>query len=160
MKLSGLEITFWTCICAVAYNYVGYPLVLFALSVLSQAKSDFHFLLRRAGRRQSRPPEYVPRVAVLISVYNEEPVILAKVKNTLELDYPEAQFEVFVGLDAPTDSTAEILSPLQCGPLRVVHFPERQGKLKVLSSQTPIRRLNEIVFATWCVILPIPWLVR
>ena len=134
MKLSGLEITFWTCICAVAYNYVGYPLVLFALSVLSQAKSDFHFLLRRAGRRQSRPPEYVPRVAVLISVYNEEPVILAKVKNTLELDYPEAQFEVFVGLDAPTDSTAEILSPLQCGPLRVVHFPERQGKLKVLSS--------------------------
>jgi cellulose synthase/poly-beta-1,6-N-acetylglucosamine synthase-like glycosyltransferase len=134
MKLSGLEIIFWTCICAVVYNYIGYPLVLFALSVLSQAKSDFRFLLRRAGRRQSRPPEYVPRVAVLISVYNEESVILAKVKNTLELDYPEAQFEILIGLDAPTDSTAEILSRLQCGSLRVVHFPERRGKLKVLTS--------------------------
>lgn len=134
MKLFGLEIIFWTCICAVAYNYVGYPLVLFALSVLSQAKSDFRFLLRRTGRRQSRPTEYAPRVAVLISVYNEESVILAKVKNSLELDYPEGQFEILIGLDAPTDSTAEILSRLQCGPLRVVHFPERRGKLKVLTS--------------------------
>src|SRR6266581_2920889 len=134
MKLSAIEIIFWTCICAVAYNYVGYPLVLFALSVLSQAKSDFRFLLSRAGRRQSRSAEYVPQVAVLISVYNEESVILAKVKNTLELDYPEGQIEILIGLDAPTDSTAEILSRLQCGSLRVVHFPERQGKLKVLSS--------------------------
>src|SRR6266705_5618528 len=104
MKLSALEIIFWTCICAVAYNYVGYPLVLFALSVLSQAKSDFRFLLSRAGRRQSRSAEYVPQVAVLISVYNEESVILAKVKNTLELDYPEGQIEILIGLDAPTDS--------------------------------------------------------
>ena len=134
MKLSGLEIIFWTCVCAVGYNYIGYPLVLFAFSVLSQARSDFRFLLRRTGRRQYRQREHVPRVAILISVYNEEAVILAKVKNSLELDYPEEQLEILIGLDAPTDSTAEILSRLRSGPLYVIHFPERRGKLKVLAS--------------------------
>lgn len=134
MKLSGLEIIFWTCICAVAYNYIGYPLVLFALSVLSQAKSDLRFLLRREGRRQSPREEYLPRVAVLISVYNEESVIVAKAKNSLELDYPEGQMEILFGLDAPTDSTGEILSRIQSATLRLVHFSERRGKLRVLAS--------------------------
>src|ERR1041384_1222985 len=113
MKLYAMEIIFWVCVCAVAYNYVGYPLVLFTLSVLSQAKSDLRFLLRREGRRQSPREEYLPRVAVLLSVYNEEAVIVAKMKNSLELDYPEGRFEIFVGLDAPTDSTAEILRRMQ-----------------------------------------------
>src|SRR5437660_1041639 len=134
MRFSSLEFVFWMCICAVAYNYVGYPLVLFTFSVLSQAKSDLYFLLRRAGRRQSRPPEYTPRVAVIVSVYNEEVVILKKVRNSLDLDYPEEQMEILIGLDAPTDSTAEILSRVPSKRLRVVHFPERGGKLKVLSS--------------------------
>ncbi|HKW34571.1 MAG TPA: glycosyltransferase family 2 protein [Candidatus Acidoferrum sp.] len=134
MKLSGMALIFWTCIFAVAYNYVGYPLVLFALSVLSQAKSDLSFLLRRTARRQSLSLEHLPPVAVLISAYNEEAVIQAKVKNSLDLDYPQDLLEIIIGLDAPTDTTAGLLAQLQSSQIRVVHFSERRGKLGVLSS--------------------------
>lgn len=134
MKFSTLEVIFWTCIFAVAYNYVGYPVVLFVLSVLSQAKSDLYFLLRRTARRQVPCSEHVPQVALLVSAYNEEAVIQAKVKNSLDLDYPRELLEIIIGLDAPTDATPQLLAQLPFNQIRVIHFSERQGKLGVLSS--------------------------
>src|SRR5215813_3764457 len=75
------ELIFWLCITAVAYNYAGYPLLLFVISVSIQAKSDFLYLVRRHSRRRSRAAVKFPRVAVLISAHNEETVIEAKVRN-------------------------------------------------------------------------------
>src|SRR5438105_6891586 len=132
MAMSNSELLFWICIGLVAYNYVGYPLVLFMLSVLSQAKSDLQFLFHRGGRRCTPPAQYVPRVAVLMSAHNEEAVIQAKVKNTLEADYPSDRLEFLIGLDAPSDSTADLLRQITFGPFRVTHFKERRGKLAVL----------------------------
>src|SRR5205809_4972764 len=99
MAMSRLEIIFWICMGAVAYNYIGYPLVIFMLSVLFQAKSDLLFLFQRGGRRCMPPTQYVPRVAILMSAHNEEAVIQSKVKNTLETDYPGDHLEFLIGLD-------------------------------------------------------------
>ncbi len=134
MGMSRLELLFWICMGLVVYNYVGYPLVLFLFSVLSQAKSDLLFLFHRGGRRCVPSIQYLPHVAVLMSAHNEEEVIQAKVKNTLASDYPSDRFEFLIGLDAPTDSTADLLSPMQFGQLRVTHFEDRRGKLAVLTS--------------------------
>jgi len=119
---------------AVAYNYIGYPLVIFMLSVLFQAKSDLLFLFQRGGRRCMPPTQYVPRVAILMSAHNEEAVIQSKVKNTLETDYPGDHLEFLIGLDAPSDSTADLLSQMTFDQLRVTHFKDRRGKLAVLTS--------------------------
>ncbi len=126
------EIVFWSCVCAVVYNYAGYPVVLFALSMLSQAKSDFRFLLGSRARRRNRPQGDLPTVAILLSAFNEEAVIGAKVNNCLELDYPQDRLEFLIGLDAPQDSTPEILAQMTSSRVRVWHFPKRQGKLAVL----------------------------
>jgi cellulose synthase/poly-beta-1,6-N-acetylglucosamine synthase-like glycosyltransferase len=134
MNMSTSELVFWICMGTVAYNYVGYPLILFLLSVLFQMKSDLLFLIRRSGRRCAPSTKYVPRVAVLMSVHNEEVVIQEKVKNTLEADYLRDRLEFLIGLDAPSDSTADILSQMTFGQLRVIHFKERRGKLAVLTS--------------------------
>lgn len=134
MGMSKPELLFWICVGLVAYNYIGYPLVLFLLSVVSQAKSDLLFLFHRGGRRCAPSIKYVPRVAVLMSVHNEEAVIQAKVNNTLKSDYPCDRLEFLIGLDAPTDSTAELLSQMEFDQLRVIHFKDRRGKLAVLTS--------------------------
>jgi cellulose synthase/poly-beta-1,6-N-acetylglucosamine synthase-like glycosyltransferase len=134
MGMSKPELLFWICVGLVAYNYVGYPLVLFLLSVVSQAKSDLLFLFHRGGRRCAPSIQYVPRVAVLMSAHNEEAVIRAKVKNTLESNYPCDRLEFLIGLDSPTDSTADLLSQMEFGQLRVTHFKDRRGKLAVLTS--------------------------
>src|SRR5260370_977139 len=127
------ELIFWLCVGAVTYNYVGYPLLLFVLSVLVQAQSDFLYLIRRRSRRCSLTTEGAVQVAVLISVYNEETVIQAKVQNCLEIDYPVDLVEFLFGLDAPTDSTADRLGRTWSDRLHVFHFSERRGKVAVLS---------------------------
>jgi len=126
------ELVFWTCLGTVAYHYGGYPLILFTLSVLSQAKSDCLYLIRRKNRRCPRLTDAVPRVALLVSVHNEEAVILSKVKNTLAIEYQPDRLEFLFGLDAPTDSTAALLSEIQADRLRIVPFRTRRGKLAVL----------------------------
>jgi len=120
------------CLALLAYHYVGYPLLLFVLSALSQATSHFWYLVRRRDRRCSPQADYVPRVALLMSVYNEEAVLRAKVNNLLEINYPSDRLEFLLGLDAPTDSTGEVLSQAQLNRLRVFPFQTRRGKLAVL----------------------------
>jgi biofilm PGA synthesis N-glycosyltransferase PgaC len=132
MRISVLAVIFWVCISAVIYNYLGYPFILFALSVLSQAKSDLLFLIRRAPRRCSTRAQDLPRVALLMSAYNEEQMIEAKVRNCFDLEYAPGQLEILIGLDASTDSTPEILARFESTRLQAIRFPVRQGKLKVL----------------------------
>ena len=126
------ESAVWICLSLVVFHYVGYPLLLFVFSALSQAKSDFIYLIRRANRRCPFQADYVPRVALLMSVYNEEAVIRAKVKNLLGIDYPSDRLEFLVGLDAPVDSTGELLSQTPSSRLCVFPFQTRRGKLAVL----------------------------
>src|SRR5207248_8914979 len=64
--------------------------------------------------------------------YNEESVIEAKVKNSLELDYPADRLECLIGLDAPTDRTNFILTGMPSSQLRVFPFRMRRGKLAVI----------------------------
>lgn len=132
MRVVVSEVIFWSCLGAVAYNYVGYPIVLLLLSSFSQIKSDVLFLLGKKARRRSRPRGEWPTVAVLLSVYNEEEVVRAKVANFLELDYPENRIQLLVGVDASTDLTSEVLASIQSERLRVFRFARRQGKLGVL----------------------------
>jgi len=66
-----------------------------------------------------------------MSVYNEEAVIRAKVKNLLEIDYPSDRLEFLLGLDAPVDSTSELLSQTPSSRLCVFPFQTRRGKLAV-----------------------------
>jgi cellulose synthase/poly-beta-1,6-N-acetylglucosamine synthase-like glycosyltransferase len=141
-----LEAIFWVCVIAVAYHYAGYPVLLFVLSVLSQAKSDFLYLVRRSSRRSQRQTDYVPRLALLISMYNEETVAQAKIKNTLEIDYPADCLEILVGLDAPSDSTARLMAEMQTGRLNIVHFQARRGKLAVLCDLAKRTSADILVF--------------
>ncbi len=146
MRMVIVELSFWVSVAAVAYHYVGYPLLLFILSVLSQARSDFLYLVRRRSRRCGRHMDYVPRVALLISVYNEEAVIQAKVKNTLEIDYPAEQLEVLFGLDAPSDSTARLLDEVRSSRFNIFHFQARRGKLAVLRDLAQRTSADVLVF--------------
>lgn len=126
------ELMFWLCIATVAYNYVGYPVLLFVLCALVDAKSDIVYLLERRSRRRLWTADNVPQVAVLISVFNEERVIESKVRNCLAINYPADRVEFLLGLDAPTDSTSQRLAPLSSERLRVHNFCQRRGKFAVL----------------------------
>jgi cellulose synthase/poly-beta-1,6-N-acetylglucosamine synthase-like glycosyltransferase len=126
-----IEIIFWICMGAVLYHYVLYPVLLFVLCALVQAKSDAQYLLHRHNRRSPSRHE-IPRIALLVSAYNEEAVIQSKINNCLAIDYPPERLELLFGVDAATDRTADILERAACDQLRVFRYEARRGKLAVL----------------------------
>jgi cellulose synthase/poly-beta-1,6-N-acetylglucosamine synthase-like glycosyltransferase len=128
-----LKIAFWLCAGAVVYNYAGYPVLLFLLAAVSQAMSDLRFFLKRESRRVRHKSPYRPRIAILISAFNEESVIEAKVANALNASYPPELTQILIGLDSPTDSTPEILARVQAPNVHVFNFTTRRGKLGVIS---------------------------
>lgn len=107
------------CACGLLYPYVIYPLM---LALVGRGKPGV------AGG------EYFPRVAILISAFNEERHIGAKVRNFLELDYPAEKLEMWVGLDGSSDGTAAILQGYADPRIHVLASAVRGGKTAMLNT--------------------------
>jgi cellulose synthase/poly-beta-1,6-N-acetylglucosamine synthase-like glycosyltransferase len=141
-----LKIIFWLCIGSVAYNYIGYPITLVLLGILTQAKSDLKFFVSRKTRRQSDRSNHQPSIAIIIAAFNEEAVIEARVKNALEINYPSHLVQILIGLDSPTDSTPQILNSVQSPRVQTIHFRTRRGKLAVISDLAQRTNADILVF--------------
>ncbi|HEX8179982.1 MAG TPA: glycosyltransferase family 2 protein [Pyrinomonadaceae bacterium] len=108
------QIVFWLSVAALGYTYVGYPLLLIVLS--------------RLRPRTVKRAEQTPTVSVIITAYNEERDLAAKLENTLALDYPRELLEVIVASDCSTDRTDEIARSFATRGVRLLRQPERLGK--------------------------------
>jgi cellulose synthase/poly-beta-1,6-N-acetylglucosamine synthase-like glycosyltransferase len=117
---------------AVVYSYAGYPLLLFMLAALGQGWRDAVFVVGKRERRQAGGDD-LPTVAVVVSAYNEEVHIGARIANLLELDYPPERLRIYVGSDGSADRTGEIIR--RCADPRVIalDFPRNRGKASVLN---------------------------
>src|SRR5260370_13502327 len=89
------ELMFWLSTLALLYIYACYPLLRSLISALRSLKV-------RTGDNQ-------PTVSLIITAYNEELDLAAKLENTLALDYPPELMEVIVASDCSTDRTDEIV---------------------------------------------------
>jgi cellulose synthase/poly-beta-1,6-N-acetylglucosamine synthase-like glycosyltransferase len=90
-----VTVVFWTAVGLIAYVYVGYPLLLFAIS--------------RIWSRPVKRAPITPTVTMIIAAYNEEAVIAKKLDNSLALDYPPDKLEIMVASDGSTDGTNRIV---------------------------------------------------
>ena len=99
---------------ALIYTYAGYPLLLVVISSLRP--------------RTVRRADWTPRVTVIITAYNEERALAAKLENTLALDYPQDSLEVIVTSDCSSDRTDEITREFGARGVRLHRQPERLGK--------------------------------
>src|SRR5258707_4621007 len=113
MKLTA-EIMFWLCVPALGYTYAVYPLVLLIVS--------------RLRPREVRRGDFAPAVTVIVTAYNEERDLAAKLENTLTLAYPRDLLEIIVASDCSTDRTDEIVRTFAERGVRLVRQPQRLGK--------------------------------
>ena len=109
-----VETLFWSALALIAFAYFGYFLVLLVLSRL------VHNPVRR------EPIE--PRVTFLITAYNEEREIAAKLEQTLALDYPPDKLEIIVASDGSSDRTDEIVRGFADRGVKLVRVEGRVGK--------------------------------
>jgi cellulose synthase/poly-beta-1,6-N-acetylglucosamine synthase-like glycosyltransferase len=128
-----MEAVFWIAVMLVAYAYLGYG----ALAAV----------LARAWQRPKAPaaPERLPSVSLVVAAYNEEDVILAKIANCFALEYPGDRLEIVIVTDGSTDRTPELAGGVT--GVRVMHAPERRGKIHALNRVMPTLDAEIVVFS-------------
>ena len=108
----------------IVYTYLLYPLGICLLSRAMPANTPVPML----------PPEELPDVTFVISVFNEEDKIAAKVDNIRTLDYPEQKIHIVIVSDGSTDGSNRILEELErSGKITPIYLDERKGKPNALN---------------------------
>ncbi len=107
-------VIFWLSAAALFYTYAGYPMLLAMVSWLRP--------------RRVRRGDFEPTVSVIITAYNEERDLAAKLENTLTLDYPSQLLEIIVASDCSTDRTDEIVLKFGAQGVRLHRQAKRLGK--------------------------------
>ncbi len=108
------DVIFWASVGLCAYALAGYPIGLAFLSI---------FL-----RRPVKKGPVDSRISLIITAYNEEEQIAAKIDNALAQDIPKEQFEIIVASDASTDRTDDIVLHYKDRGVRLVRHEKRRGK--------------------------------
>ena len=116
----------------VIYILAGYPLLLAALSL--------------RGRKAVRKRFEAKTVTVLLTVYNGEKWVRAKLQSILELDYPRERMEILVISDGSTDRTDEIAGEFAREGVQLVRVPHG-GKAAALNAGMA-RARGEVLFFT------------
>jgi len=131
-----MKLLLWASIALVLYIYIGYPLIIAALSHLRRPRA-----VQSGG---------LPAVTILIAAFNEEKDIEATLQNKIALDYPRDRLEIIVVSDGSTDATDAIVERVAAGAeVTVTLFRQepRQGKTAGLNSVVPHASGDIIVFS-------------
>jgi cellulose synthase/poly-beta-1,6-N-acetylglucosamine synthase-like glycosyltransferase len=128
-----LRFVFWLSAAALAYTYVGYPLLVAAFA--------------RLRPRPVRRAPLEPSVTVIITAYNEQRDLAAKLENTLALDYPKDRLEILVASDCSSDRTDEIARSFAARGVRLHRQAERLGKTAAQNSAVELASGEIILFS-------------
>jgi cellulose synthase/poly-beta-1,6-N-acetylglucosamine synthase-like glycosyltransferase len=116
-----------------AYTYAGYPLLVYLVSILKP--------------RGIQRGEIEPTVTVLITAYNEEKDLRAKLENTFALDYPAEKLEILVASDCSTDATDEIARSFAGRGVKLYRQQSRQGKTAAQNAAVELAGGEIILFS-------------
>lgn len=131
--MENLKIIFWVLLSIVVYTYIGYGILLYLIIKTRR--------LFKIGKRTVINNSYEPEVTLFIAAYNEKDYVAAKMKNTLQLEYPAEKLRIIWVTDGSDDGTPDLLQGYP--NTTVYHLDERNGKIGAMNRgiefvQTPI----------------------
>lgn len=110
---------------AIAYTYLGYPVLLYTLA-----------RVRPRSRNGSVNDDALvertewPKVSISIPVHNEEHQVGDLIACLLALDYPRDRLQILFVSDASTDRTEAIIAEFGGEGIELLRLPERGGKTR------------------------------
>jgi cellulose synthase/poly-beta-1,6-N-acetylglucosamine synthase-like glycosyltransferase len=131
MTAPAAWLVFWSAAVALAYAYLGYPVLLWCAA------------RRRRPRVQAAVPP--PSVTVIVAAHDEERCIEPKVRSVLAQDDPPLRLDCIVVSDGSTDATDQRVQAIADARVRLVRQP-RAGKNAALSRGVREARGEVVVF--------------
>ena len=105
------------------WQFVGYTSLMAAFAVISEEKpKDYSF---------------IPYISIIVPTYNEERVIINRINNLLELNYPKDRYEIIVVDSGSSDLTARIVKDFintsAINNLMLIIEDQRRGKASAIN---------------------------
>ncbi len=129
-----MNILFWISVVFMFYTYFGYLLLMALLLNFKKAKP--------VNKATITPP-----ISIVVSAYNEEKNIGAKLNDITNIDYPKDKMEVVVISDKSSDRTDEIIKSFSDKGVRLLRLEERSGKVSAYRRALPQLKGEIIVFS-------------
>ena len=116
----GLYLIGSLCVIGILQTYLLYPVLL---------------ILIGKSKRESPALNTSLTVGVIIAAYNEENVIAQKIQSILDSDYPLEKVSIYIGSDASTDKTNELIASFQQNhpTIYLKVFKGRSGKAFIIN---------------------------
>ena len=132
-----LKIIFWAFLFIIVYTYVGYGILLYLIVKIRR--------IFKIGKNVAIDPTYEPEVTLFIAAYNEKDYVEAKMKNSLELDYPKEKLNIVWVTDGSDDGTPALLKGY---PNTVVHHLDaRNGKIGAMNRGMEFVKTPIVIFS-------------
>ncbi|MFN5704238.1 MAG: glycosyltransferase [bacterium] len=123
-----LQILFILSAYLIIHTYVLFPYI---LKIIASSKTQNNLIFERTDE--------LPRVSILLAVYNEEQVIEQKILSTFNTNYPADKIEFLIGSDASNDNTNDIIkSFINKYPIKLIEFEGRSGKSGIINKLTEL----------------------
>lgn len=144
----------------ISYSYIGYGLIIYLLVKVKRLfKPNAQRLTRNAvnenaanslslsfGGQDRRPStDFEPEVTLVVAAYNEADCIERKLKNSLDLDYPEGKLRWIFVTDGSSDATADIIR--RYSGVVLLHQPERKGKVAAINRAMKYVETPYVIFS-------------
>lgn len=129
-----MELLLYIGLCGLLYAYGGYALLLAFFPVL------------RRPEKAAADSQFFPQVGILVSAYNEETRLPAKIDNFQALQYPAGRIDLWIGSDGSADRTAEIAGMAADPRVHCIAMTERSGKTRVLNRLVSETRADILIF--------------
>ena len=120
-------------VAALFYTYVGYPILVYLVGGARSIAVD--------------KKKIQPSVTILITAYNEELSIRAKLENTLKINYPKSKLEILVASDGSADKTDEIVKEFESKGVKLFHQSGRKGKTFTQNKAVEVASGEIIIFS-------------
>lgn len=130
-----VKFLFWLSIFFVIYSYFGYALLIRA-----------YLLLKKNVYKKIEYVEtfFQPCVTIVVAAYNEEDIILEKIKNCLELNYPSEKLKFVFVADGSSDNTVNIIKLYP--QIELYFLPERKGKVAAINRVMNNIKTDYVIF--------------
>ncbi|MDP2388509.1 MAG: glycosyltransferase [Bacteroidota bacterium] len=106
------------------HTYIFYPLWIIASTPKKKQNEELYL-----------ETDELPTIDVLLAAYNEEKVLEEKINTMLNTTYPIGKLNIYIGSDASTDRTNEIIRSFveKNSNVHLVEFPGRTGKSGIIN---------------------------